>query len=420
METGTYYRRKMQTLVSKMLNTRLRTNNLGTIGDTTFQPVHQFFERANRECDTSRRTYNISRTKYNKIVAIGDIHGDLVALLSTLFMMGIINCEGYWEPLHHHRILVIICGDVLDRVRKNNTGNIISTETHMNPREEVDVMQYLHCLDATARTRGGRVITLLGNHEVCTCIKIGKCMGMQAQFQTNEYSRGWIDDDIKKRDKTNPITYKMNLFRPGELMAKYLGLHYPLVVRVGDFLFMHGGINVKVLKDLGSLQSINHVMSTWLAKGIPPKSVREQTALLDIVWDRQLSDPRHSDVQCATTVKCVFDRLGMDWEVGGVVVGHTIQPNLQPRCKCKKSKSAKVWRVDLALSEAFGEPKSIGAIEIAYLKKPRRSFVKTTQCSLLPPHRCRIETYINGQKKNVYKQKNYTHYHECLTVTTNP
>jgi len=80
-----------------------------------------------------------------RIVAIGDLHGDCAAFQRVLRLAGLYD-QGSW--CGGSAVLVQI-GDVLDR------GD-----------EEIECLALLRSLKREAAAQGGRVITLLGNHEV--------------------------------------------------------------------------------------------------------------------------------------------------------------------------------------------------------------------------------------------------------------
>ena len=82
-----------------------------------------------------------------RIVAVGDLHGDCRAFEDTLDLAGLYSTsEGRW--IGGDAVLVTI-GDVLDR-----------------GKEERQIFELLRRLRSQAPASGGRVVSLLGNHEV--------------------------------------------------------------------------------------------------------------------------------------------------------------------------------------------------------------------------------------------------------------
>src|SRR5262245_36336043 len=80
------------------------------------------------------------------MVAIGDIHGDLEAFTRSLRAAGLTDASGRWVA---GSTVLVQTGDFLDR------GPDVRA-----------VMDRLMSLEAGAAAAGGRVIVLLGNHEV--------------------------------------------------------------------------------------------------------------------------------------------------------------------------------------------------------------------------------------------------------------
>src|SRR5258706_158556 len=81
-----------------------------------------------------------------RIVAIGDVHGADVAFLSILQRTGLIDSQRRWAG---GTTVFVQTGDFMDR----------------GPGDRA-VMDLLMALEAQATASGGRVQTLLGNHEV--------------------------------------------------------------------------------------------------------------------------------------------------------------------------------------------------------------------------------------------------------------
>src|SRR4249919_3215783 len=81
-----------------------------------------------------------------RVVAIGDVHGDLDALIRILTGMSILNGDGLWCA---NDTRLVFIGDLNDR----------------GP-ESVNVMDFVMALATDAERAGGTVDALLGNHEL--------------------------------------------------------------------------------------------------------------------------------------------------------------------------------------------------------------------------------------------------------------
>ena len=96
-------------------------------------------------------SYSIHYTKLyewegvERVVAVGDLHGDYDHYLATLVAAGIVDSKGKWIGGTAH---LVQTGDIPDRGA--DTGKII---------------EHITKLDKQARRKGGRVHNLIGNHE---------------------------------------------------------------------------------------------------------------------------------------------------------------------------------------------------------------------------------------------------------------
>jgi len=336
----------MVSVLKKLYKKRAQTGNLGELGPCRFEELLPFLERATTR-DATHAVQPVQVGITANVVAFGDIHGDLLVLLGLLYMAGVINQEANWIGGSKY---VVQCGDFTDRGGRSNTVN-----TSKNRREELDIVQYVHALNKQARESGGCVVSVVGNHELS-----------HVWPQTNENEQdeqGWGDYSV---------------WRAGNLMAKYLSLFCPLILQLNDFLFMHGGL----LSGSHTPAELNEMLRVGLETGSTPSN-----AVWDVVWSRKLSSPNKlSDQDCTTTTKTLFKQLGLDWHKGGIVVGHTVQNSISSFC------SGKVWRLDLAMSEAFGRSEQFGAIKI-YLKPSKDTVVKSFQ----------VEQTMSGNSVNTTK-----------------
>ena len=94
-----------------------------------------------------RRRRPQSPSNHKRVVAIGDVHGDLDALRTCLRVAGVVDTNNEW--IGAPGTTLVSTGDVLDR------GD-----------EDWECLAYLHTLQAAARRKRGDVCLVLGNHEV--------------------------------------------------------------------------------------------------------------------------------------------------------------------------------------------------------------------------------------------------------------
>ena len=230
-------------------------------------------------------TYMFSNSMSSKepdyIIAIGDIHGDIVAFKKTLQINGIINDRDEWIFGSN---TVIQMGDLIDRGE--------------NDRE---VLEYAMNLENIAKNAGGEYIQLLGNHEIMNLenyymyaiddIQDGKIIG----FGTRE-------ERIKALKPDSPIG---KWLREKDLIYKWKN----------DTVFVHGGISDINIVNIG-IDSINkeykHILNSSNYESEKKKTIES------IVWDRYLSLGNNYNT-CD-----VLDNILNNLNVKRMVVGHTI------------------------------------------------------------------------------------------------
>lgn len=91
-------------------------------------------------------TTPLQAQEYDRIVALGDVHGDIDALTSILSKAGLIDERHQWTG---GKTILVQLGDILDRGLKGR-----------------EIMDLYMTLEAQATAQGGRVEFVLGNHEV--------------------------------------------------------------------------------------------------------------------------------------------------------------------------------------------------------------------------------------------------------------
>jgi hypothetical protein len=190
-------------------------------------------------------------TAGKRVVAIGDIRGDFGRLTTLLRVSGLSDTRNQWVGGNS---LLVLTGDFMD-----------------GKPQVLKVMDLLMDLEKEARKAGGRVITLLGNHEVMNIVG-------DHRYTTEEIYAGFAD---KKSVKRRANVYQKYLERrrqqaenrelpapeeTPELAAEWMKAHplgyveyrkamapkekygrwlrkLPAVVKIDNTIFLHGGIH---------------------------------------------------------------------------------------------------------------------------------------------------------------------------------
>lgn len=253
-----------------------------------------------------------------RLVAIGDLHGDLSATRAALRLAGAINHEDDWIG---GQLVVVQTGDQLDR------GD--------DDRAITDLLQRLA---ARARQSGGALIILNGNHETMN-------VAGDFRYATAGANRAFADAETAGRSGPQLQAYPESLrgraaaFSPGARYADLLG-ERPVVAIVGDTVFVHAGLLPEHVEY--GVARINQEVSRWMQGSRPmPAVISSDDAP---VWTRLYGGPQLSAETCRT-LQAVLERLG----VARMVVGHTVQSDgITAAC------DGRVYRIDVGLSRYYG------------------------------------------------------------------
>jgi hypothetical protein len=176
-----------------------------------------------------------------RLVAIGDLHGDLDAARRALRLAGAIDAADAWIG---GKLVVVQTGDEIDR------GD-----------DDRKILDLFDALKAQAARAGGEVLALVGNHEIMNSqldFRYVTPGGFSAFAEVNPRDES---DARRAADLETAQRGRAAAFLPGGKYAQILAQR-PATVRVGDTVFVHGGIEPKYAR-LG-LDAINDGARAWL------------------------------------------------------------------------------------------------------------------------------------------------------------
>ncbi|KAI9492370.1 Metallo-dependent phosphatase-like protein [Zychaea mexicana] len=247
-----------------------------------------------------------------RIVAMGDLHGDLLRTLAIMRFSNIIDHEGHWAG---GDTIFVQTGDIVDR------GD-----------DTIKLYELIQRLQAEAPAQGGRVVSLLGNHEI-----------MNLSGDWRYVSTGDINSFGGKENRVK--AFSPEGWIGGDLIEKNL------TAKVGSSIFVHGGIHPSFAQD-----------------GIEGINLKTRQTLLDYIGSRGRHDPYG-----------VFGGLGPTWyrgyalddgicpvleealallEADRMVMGHTVQRDGFIHTRC----GGKAVLIDIGISHVYGG--HYGALEI--------------------------------------------------------
>lgn len=262
-----------ESIVPLVLPYQFESKVLPTVTINEFPPQSNPFER---------------HENVKKFVALSDIHGQHNILIALLKKHSVIDSNEVWIYGDGH---LVVLGDIMDR------------GPHVT-----ESLWLLYKLEKEAALAGGKVHTLLGNHELMVM-------------------HGDIRYANKKYRYTSGIAQKPypDFFKEQTILGQWLRSKNIATV-INDFGFVHGGISEKLIRKERSLSTINDIFKTQV---IPNnKIVQDTTSLLSTLYFdngpllyRGYADPEGFD-ELAT------DRILAALDIKSIVVGHTSMPKI--------------------------------------------------------------------------------------------
>lgn len=288
--------------------------------------------------------------KVERIVAVGDVHGDYGQLLTVLKDAALVDGKARWIGRRAH---LVQTGDRLDRGPDSRK-----------------VMDLLMRLEKEARKAGGAVHDLLGNHEAMNVLGdlryttpeefAAFATGDSARLRGVLFARANEDRQREDRPPLSPeekaqwekqyplgfVEHRLAFGREGRY-GSWLG-GQNTVIRIGDTLFVHGGLSPKY-GDF-ALADLNERIRQELRDG------DSQLALVSNdpegpLWFRGLAQ---NDPALSEHLEGLLRRHGCQ----RLVIGHTPTEGLvMPRY------GGRVIQIDVGLSQVYGGPPAALVIE---------------------------------------------------------
>jgi hypothetical protein len=251
------------------------------------------------------------------VVAIGDLHGDLDATRRAFRLAGATDANDNWIG---GSLIVVQTGDQIDR------GD-----------DDRKIVDWTEKLREPARAAGGQLVLLSGNHEVMN-------VALDFRYVTPGGFAAFSDVPARSELPLDKLAMtergRANAFAPGGAYAKLLA-NRPIWAKVGDSVFVHGGILPKhVAYGLDKLQG---ELAAFM-RGERPQPPGMLVAEDGPIWTRAYSMPGKED--CASLSNALAS-LG----ARRMVVGHTVQEHgISSAC------DGKVFRIDVGMSKFYGGP----------------------------------------------------------------
>lgn len=224
----------------------------------------------------------------SKILALSDIHGEYEYFVDILQKTSLIDSARHWIWGDGHLVIV---GDVFDR------GDKVT-----------ECLWLIYQLEIEARSAGGAVHYLLGNHEMMI-------LRDDLRYVNEKYTEG-----ISRRNRINYT----KLFGPDMELGRWLRTKNT-VFRLGEILFVHGGISPTLVDSAFNLSEINNRVRELLDLPAPQLLFNPRSLFLTKsfgpLWYRGYHYEMENKYERAMTSQ--LESILRYFDAKTVVVGHT-------------------------------------------------------------------------------------------------
>ncbi len=316
----------------------------------------------------------------DRVVAVGDLHGDYEDFVKILKGTGIIDGKLAWSGGRAHLVQI---GDIMDR----------------GPGAKA-IFDLLRRLEKESSRAGGMVHVLLGNHEELNItgivfdypdyVTVDQFVSFLSRSFRREKEREFLkslqgpftrrpEDSVDAQMKLKLGELWRNLMRTDVARRAYLDgfndrygrwlLEKNAVIRINDTVFVHGGISEKYAT--WKLETINDLLRKELGffsgrqrallrypKPFQPKIVYDAQGPL---WYRDLATGEEG------VTRKELDRILRDLGAGSMVIAHTffrgngMSPSVSPLFMSRFD--GRLWIIDTGISPYYGGVNSALIIE---------------------------------------------------------
>ena len=251
-----------------------------------------------------------------RIIVIGDIHGDIKRFKTILKDCMIINDNFEWiaEPSN---TIIIQLGDQIDSSNR-------LTDEKWEILKDYEMIYFTEHLNNIARVKGGFCISLIGNHELMNII--------------GDFS--YVSDNSLSNERRE-------LFKPKTGSLALILARRPLVIKIKDLMFSHAKIeksHLEILKKNNKdIFYINYIWKNFLENNrvaLEDKEIFDNIILGSngILWNRANNNKNETEI--------LFKELGITY----LFLGHTALDHISIF-------DNQIWYCDTGISRAFGTQK---------------------------------------------------------------
>lgn len=303
--------------------------------------------------------------KKKRIVAIGDLHGDISILIKILYCAKLFDKNFNWIAEPKDTILIQV-GDQLDSCRPTDFKCGYDGNNIANRKGDLAIFKLLYNLGKKAEKNGGKIINLIGNHEL---------MNVEGDFRY--VSKDDIDYlkylginfdklNLNKNELTSKHFYEIRkkLFEKGNLLSQFMACNRQTAVIIGSNLFVHAGIIPQLAKKY-NIVNLNKIIRLWLLNKL--SDTDHKVHIYNLLYNPDYSPfwtrimgliPKDKSIDNEYCEKIILPSLNL-WNVDKLIVGHT--PTFVSGNKMNSTCGNKLWRIDVGLSSTFKKENSYNA-----------------------------------------------------------
>ncbi|WP_415222487.1 ankyrin repeat domain-containing protein [Psychroserpens sp.] len=223
-----------------------------------------------------------------KIGAVSDIHGQYDTFIKLLKNNGVIDNQEKWSFGNGH---FVVAGDIFDR----------------GP-QVTEVLWFLYDLEKQAEEKGGKLHVLLGNHDV---------MVLNGNLRSVHPKYTEIGKILEKPFNT--------LFNKGTVLGDWLRTR-PVLVKVNNILFTHGGLHPDLVTKGLSIEDINNEFKLQL---VASEMADKRNELGDFLHRDNGPIYYRGYFQGELATDEQIDALLTHFKISTIVVGHTTHRQIE-------------------------------------------------------------------------------------------
>ncbi|KAJ9057677.1 hypothetical protein DSO57_1020413 [Entomophthora muscae] len=255
-------------------------------------------------------------SQQKRIVAVGDIHGDIAHAKIVMHMAGATDKEGNW--IGGSDLTLVQTGDVLDR-----------------GKDTIELFKWLMKLKDQAKKAGGKFVMLLGNHEIMN-------LRGSLNYVTEEEKQTFASPEERKK-----------AFSKDGWIGKFLRT-LPMSIVIDGTVFVHGGITKSYIKN--GISKMNEEASEYIREDtedmLKSRELFKQSSDSPVWYRGYYEKP---EPEACEELKEVLKLLGAQ----RMVMGHTVTKYRTIESRC----NGMAYFIDVGISSYYG-PTNFAALQL--------------------------------------------------------